>query len=191
MLFRSLLISMLIVLLSAFLLGCGDEVPQQAIDEAKAELDAAKTAGADRYVPDMYNTANKSYQDAMAIVEKEKEATFSSYDEALPLLQAAKEGAMNAKNAVEGAKEKVKAEIEGLLAQIPEEIKAARMAWKKAPRGKGTREPLAMMKQEIDDAEASVAAINTTMESGDYLAARQQAQQLISKIKQLQSELQQ
>ena len=85
----------------------------------------------------------------------------------------------------------MKAEVEGLLAQIPEEIKAARMAWKKAPRGKGTREPLAMMKQEIDDAEASVAAINTTMESGDYLAARQQAQQLISKIKQLQSELQQ
>jgi len=189
MLIRSLFVIILVALLGAFLIGCG-EVPQQAIDEAKAELDAAKSAEADRYVPDMYNAANKSYQDAMAIVEKEKEAMFSNYDEALPLLQAAKENATNAKNAVEGAKATVKGEVEGMLAQIPDEIKAARQLWKKAPRGKGTKEALAMMKQEIDDAEASVAKVNATMESGDYLAARQQAQQLMSKIKQLQAELQ-
>jgi hypothetical protein len=175
--------------MGALLIGCG-EVPQQAIDEAKAELDAAKSAEADRYVPDMYNAANKSYQDAMAIVEKEKEAMFSNYDEALPLLQTAKEGATNAKNAVEGAKTEVKTEVEGMLAQIPEEIKTARQLWKKAPRGKGTREALAMMKQEIDDAEASIEKVNATVESGDYLAARQQAQQLMSKVKQLQGELQ-
>ena len=186
---KQLSVILVIVLLGALLVGCG-EVPQQAIDEAKAELDAAKSAEADRYVPDMYNAANKSYQDAMAIVEKEKEAMFSNYDEALPLLQAAKEGAMNAKNAVEGAKSEVKTAVEGMLAQIPEEIKTARQLWKKAPRGKGTREALAMMKQEIDDAEASIEKVNATVESGDYLAARQQAQQLMSKVKQLQGELQ-
>lgn len=188
MIIRSLSMFLLVLILGAFLVSCG-EVPQQAIDEAKAELDAAKTAEADRYVPDMYNAANKSYQDAMAIVDKEKEAMFSNYDDALPLLQAAKEGAMNAKNAVAGAKEKVKAEVDGLIAQFPAEIKATRQAWQRAPRGKGSREALAAMKQDIDDAEASIAKINSTVESGDYLAARQQAQQLMSKIKQLQGEL--
>ncbi len=186
---KSLFVIILITLLGVFLMSCG-EVPQQAIDDAKTALDAAKGAEADRYVPDLYNAANKSYQDAMAIVEKEKEAMFSNYDEALPLLQAAKEGADNAKNAVADAKEKVKSEVEEMLAQVPAEIKAARQLWKKAPRGKGTREALEMMKQEIDDAEASAGKVNTALESGDYLAARQQAQQLMSKIKQLQSELQ-
>ncbi len=189
MFIRSFLFVLLVLSLGAFLISCG-EVPQQVIDETKAALDAAKTAGADRYVPDMYNAANKSYQDAMAIVEKEKDAMFSNYDEALPLLNAAKEAATGAMNAVADAKEKVKAEVEGMLAQIPEEVKTVKQMWKKAPRGKGTKEALEMMKQEIEAAEASVANVTATMETGDFLAARQQAQQLMSKIKQLQTELQ-
>ena len=44
--------------------------------------------------------------------------------------------------------------------------------------------------QEIKNAEASQAEVQTALESGDFLAARQKAQQIISKLQSLQAELQ-
>ena len=63
------------------------------------------------------------------------------------------------------------------------------MAWKKAPRGKGTREPLQMMKEEIAATEGRTSEVTSAMEQGDFLTARQKAQEIINKLKSLQAEL--
>ena len=177
------------LLLLFMLAGCAD-VPQQDIDDANAALNAAKQAEADKYVPDQYNAAKKSLDNAMAMVEEEKGSMFSNYDEAIQALQAAKQAANSAAEAVPAKKEEIKGEVENLLAQIPEVVKQTKTAWKKAPRGKGTREPLQMIKQDIENTEASVSEVNAALEQGDLLGARQKAQEIISKLQRLQSELQ-
>ena len=184
-----LFISLFVLVSMALMLtGCG-EVPQADIDAAQSALDAAKAAEADRYAPDMYNAAKKTFDDAMAMVEEEKSAMFSNYDEASTKLQQAATEANSAAQAVPAKKEEVKGEIDGLLAQIPGMVKETKMKWKKAPRGKGTREPLQLIKEDIEATEASVAQVTATVESGDLLAARQKAQEIINKLKKLQSEL--
>jgi hypothetical protein len=169
--------------------GCADP-PQQLMDEAKSALDAAKNAEADRYVPDLYNAAKKMLDDALALVEEEKGGWFSSYDEAISQLNAAKEAAAKATEAVAAKKEELKAAVEKMLQDIPAAVEKAKSQWKKAPRGKGTREALQMIKNDIEKTEASVSEVNTALESGDFLTAQQKAQAIMKKLQSLQSELQ-
>lgn len=177
------------VLVFAFM-GC-DEVPQQEIDDANAALTAAKNAGADQYLPDKYNAAKQALDRAMAVVKEEEDAMFSDFDEAKTLLAEAKTAADEAANGVAAKKEEVKQATEGLLANIPAEVETTMKMWRSAPRGKGTREPLQLMKEEIQAAEASQADVQAALDSGDFLAAQQKAQQIISKLQSLQAELQQ
>ena len=119
---KSIITLMLTLTIALFLVSCG-EVPQAEIDEAKAALDAAKNAEADKYVPELYNAAKRTLDNAMAMIEEEKDAMFSNYDDATAELQKAKEAAAKAAEAVPAKKEEVKGEVDNLLAQIPELVK--------------------------------------------------------------------
>ena len=183
-------ISLFSTLLLVFLLSSCGEVPQADIDAANAALEAAKTAGADTYLPDQYNAAKKTLDNALAMVEEEKSAMFSNYDEAVVQLTQAKEAADKAAQDAPAKKAEVKAEVESMVAQIGEMVKETKMMWKKAPRGKGTTEPLKQIKAEIEATESSVGDVTATLEQGDYLLARQKAQAIVAKLKNIQAELQ-
>jgi hypothetical protein len=186
---RNFLILSFTVIVALMLVGCA-KYPQAEIDAAQAALTAAKQAEADRYLPDMYNAAQKTMNDALALADKEKEAWFSNYDEALKLVASAKEAADNAANSVAAKKEEVKKGAEALVARIPEEVKNAKKMWQKAPRGKGTREALAAIKADIESQEKAVEEINALLASGDFLTAQQKAQATVDKLLSLQAELQ-
>ena len=181
---------LLLVVFALFLVGCGDEVPQQAIDDAKAALDAAKAAQADQYVPDQYNTASNQLNAALAQVEEQKEAMFSDFEEATNLLVSAKNAADEAASAVPAKKEEVKQGTESLLAQIPGEVKKTRTLWRKAPRGKESYAALKLIKEDINATESSVSEVNAALEAGDLLGAQAKAQSILSKLASIQSELQ-
>lgn len=184
--------TLLIFVFTAFLLvaltGC-DDIPQQQIDEANAALDAAKKAEADKYVPEKYNAAKQALDKAMAVVQEEESSTFSNFDEARNLLTEAKTAADEAAQAVSAKKEEVKGEAESLMAQIPDAVKTTMDAWRRAPRGKGTREALQQYKAEIEQADAQQTEIKTAVENGDYLTARKDAQTVLKKLQSLQGEL--
>lgn len=184
--FISLFIALLLV---ALLSGCG-EVPQADIDAANAALEAAKAAEADTYLPDQYNAAKKTMDNAMAMVEEEKSGMFSNYDEAVVKIKQAKDDADKAAQAAPAKKAEVKAEVENLVAQIGEMVKETKMMWKKAPRGKGSFEVLKQIKADIEATENSVGDVTATLEQGDLLLARQKAQAVVNKLKNIQSELQ-
>jgi len=173
-----------------FLFIACDDVPQQEIDAANASLDAAKNAEADRYVPDQYNAAKQALDRAMAVVQEEESAMFSDFDEARELLATAKTAADEATAAVPAKKEQVKQAVESALAGIPAEVAATQKMWRSAPRGKGTREALQMMKEEIDRTAAMQSDVQAAIDAGDYLAAQQKVQEISNKLKSLQTELQ-
>jgi len=178
-----------VILLALTLTGC-DDVPQQEIDEANAALDAAKKAGAEKYVPVKYNAAKQALDKAMSAVKEEESAMFSNFDDARNLLATAKTAAENAAKAAPAKKEEVKGEAEALLGQIPDGVKSAMDAWKRAPRGKGTREALQQIKAEIEQADSDQAEVKTAIDNGDFLTAKQKAQSISKKLQSIQSELQ-
>jgi hypothetical protein len=185
---KLIVILAIMVLMLMAIAGC-DSVPQEQIDEVNAAFDAAKKAGADKYVPEKFNAAKQALDRALAVVKEEESAMFSNFDEARNLIAAAKTAADEAAQAAPVKKAEVKAEAEALLAQIPGEVKSAMDAWRKAPRGKGTREALEQFKSEIEQADASQAEITTAIANEDYLTARQNAQATIKKLQSIQEEM--
>jgi hypothetical protein len=186
---KTLLYFLSMILVMFAFVGC-DDVPQQEIDDANAALDAAKTAEADKYVTDKYNAAKQALDRAMAVVQEEESAMFSNFDEARNLLATAKTAADEAAAAAPGKKEEVKQAAEAALAAIPDEVKATQKMWRTAPRGKGTREALAMIKTEIENTAAMQSQVQAALDGGDYLGAQQKAQEINGKLKSLQNELQ-
>jgi hypothetical protein len=186
---KTLLYFLSMILVMFAFVGC-DDVPQQEIDDAKAALDAAKQAEADKYVPDKYNAAKQAMDRAMAVVQEEESAMFSDFDEARNLLTTAKTAADEAAAAAPAKKEEVKQAVESALAAIPAEVATTKKMWRTAPRGKGTREALAMMKEEIARTEAMQSQVQAALDGGDYLGAQQKAQEITGKLKSLQNELQ-
>jgi hypothetical protein len=186
---KTLLYFLSMILVMFAFVGC-DDVPQQEIDDAKASMDAAKNAEADKYVPDKYNAAKQAMDRAMAVVQEEESAMFSDFDEARNLLTTAKNAADEAAAAVPAKKEEVKQAVEAALAAIPAEVATTKKMWRTAPRGKGTREALAMMKEEITRTEAMQSQVQAALDGGDYLGAQQKAQEITGKLKSLQNELQ-
>ena len=186
---KTLLYFLTMILVMVAFMGC-DDIPQQEIDDAKASLDAAKKAEADRYVPDMYNAAKQALDRSMAVVQEEESAMFSDFDEARNLLATAKTAADEATAAAPGKKEEVKQAVEAALAGIPAEVATTQKTWRSAPRGKGTREALQLLKEEIERTAAMQSEVQAAIDAGDYLAAQQKAQEISGKLKSLQGELQ-
>ena len=178
----------MLILLAFALVGC-DEVPHQEVDGAQAALDAAKQAEADKYVPDQYNAAKQALDKALATVKEEESAMFSNFDEAKNQLAAATTAAESATSAVPAKKEEVKQATEALLANIPGEVKTTQDMWRRAPRGKGTREALQLIKEDIERTAASESEVTAALESGDLLTAQQKANAIIAKLKSIQGEL--
>jgi uncharacterized protein Yka (UPF0111/DUF47 family) len=158
--------------------------PEAEMAAAKAAVDSAKSVEADRYVPDVFNQAKTKLNAGLAEVDKK------NYEEAAKLLVDATATAKAAADAVPGKKEEMKKETESLMAQVPDAVENARKAWKKAPRGKGTRETLQMIKDEISAQEAAVAQVQQSLDSGDILTAKQKVQAILGKLASITQELQ-
>ena len=75
--------------------ACG-KPPQEDIDAAKAALDAAKTAQADKWAGTDYQTAESSLSAAQAEVDAQAQKWFKNYDKAKELMMTAKADAEKA-----------------------------------------------------------------------------------------------
>jgi hypothetical protein len=172
-----------IIFMIALIVSCA-KPPEAEMAAAKAAVDSAKSVEADRYAPDLFGQAKTKLSAGLAEVDKK------NYEEAATLLVDAKATAKSAADAVPGKKEEMKSQTLALLEQVPAAVEQAQKAWKKAPRGKGTRETLQMIKDEISAQEAAVEQVNQSLESGDMLTAKQKAQAIIDKLASITNELQ-
>jgi len=180
----------LVLLFLVALMGCA-KVPQQAVDAAKAALDAAKSAEADRYATDMFNAAKDTLDAAMAEIETQngKFALTRSYGTAEKLLAGATAAANSAVEAAAANKTKVQAEAQQLLADAKTAIDNSKAMLKKAPRGKESRAAIEAMQNDITAIETMLGEANTAMTAGDYLTARDKASASISKANSIAEEV--
>jgi len=166
------------LILGIFVIGlfssCAKQ-PTQAIDTAKAAIEAASTAGANVYAADELKKLNDQMQAAMDEVNTQGKKFFKKFGPAKEMLA------------------KVQADADALKATIPAKIEAAKNAalqaqtearaaldeakalLEKAPMGKGTKADIMAMKADLDGLETSYAEIQTAIDGADYFGASAKA----------------
>ncbi|MFO7613352.1 MAG: hypothetical protein R6W71_01795 [Bacteroidales bacterium] len=170
--------------------GCA-KLPEAEIANAKAAVEAAKAAEADRYVPAEYQALSDSLDAAMTEVENQKSkfAMFRSYknvtaklNDVVVLAEPVKESAMT-------RKEEVKAEAQQMLAEATTMVSEVNDLIAKAPKGKEGKEALEAIKNDLALVEATLAEVSTLIENGDFLTALDKVKAATEKGNSLKMEL--
>jgi ribose 1,5-bisphosphokinase PhnN len=187
---KNLTLTLFVVLALVMVIGCA-KAPQQEVDAAKAALDAAKAAEADRYLPAEFNAVQDSLNAALAEIEKQnsKFALTRNYNRAKALLASVVTLANQAKDQVGPKKEEVKAQATQLSTDLQAALDEAKKLLKKAPRGKEGREALEAMTNELTTVENSMADVTTLMNNGDFLSAKDKLAAGLEKVKSIIDEL--
>ncbi len=149
------------------------KLPEAEIANAKAAIEAAKAAEADRYVPAEFKALNDSLNVAMTEVENQKSkfALFRSYKKVTVKLNNVVTLGNTVKENAGIRKEEVKNEASEVLAQANTLVTEVKDLILKAPKGKEGKEALEAIQSDLALVEASLAEVNTLMNNGDYLTA--------------------
>lgn len=187
---KNLTLTLFVVLALVMVIGCA-KAPQQEVDAAKAALDAAKAAEADRYLPAEFNAVQDSLNAALAEIEKQnsKFALTRNYNRAKALLASVVTLANQAKDQVAAKKEEVQAQATQLTTDLQAALDEAKKLLKRAPRGKEGREVLEAMTNELTAVENSMADVTTLMNNGDFLSAKDKLAAGLEKVKSIIEEL--
>lgn len=175
----------------AFLFTSCAKLPEMEMTNAKAAVEAAKAAEADRYVPAEYRAVQDSLNVAMTEVENQKSkfALFRSYkkvtvklNNVVTLANTVKENAGIKKEEVKNQAQQALAEATTLVAEVKDLIV-------KAPKGKEGKEALEAIQSDLALVEASLAEVSTLINNGDYLTALDKVKAANDKAASLKAEL--
>ncbi len=159
-----------LIVVTVLLTGCS-KVPQTELDAANAAIAAAKTAGAELYVPDAY----AALQDSMTIInekiELQKTKMFRKYDDVKEKLSAVTLLANSVSEQTEVRKNEVKTEVQNTLAEVKTILEENRQLITKAPKGKGGSAALLDIKNDISVIEVSLDEASKLFETNEYIAA--------------------
>ncbi|MFH1569883.1 MAG: hypothetical protein ABIL09_17960 [Gemmatimonadota bacterium] len=160
---------------TALLVGCGGEPPTADLDAAGQSLQAAKTAGAEKYASSQLSAAQQAYDKAKSAYDAEADKLFKNWDETKSLLTDAKTKSDRAASAAAQAKAAAKSGAEAAIADAAAAISAARDSLAAAPAGKGTEGDVEQLRTDLDGADADLSAARTAAAREDYDTAAAKA----------------
>ena len=149
--------------------------PTEAVDAAKAAIDAAAKEGADVYAADELKTLNDDLQAAMDEVSTQGKKFFKSFGTAKEMLAKVQTDADALKASIPARKEEAKAAAETALMEAKVAWEEAKTLLDKAPRGKGTKADIEAMKADLAGLETAAGEAMASFEAGDYFGAREKA----------------
>ncbi|MCK9401488.1 MAG: hypothetical protein M0Q51_16035 [Bacteroidales bacterium] len=188
---RNVMLTLASLAAMAFLFTSCAKLPEMEMTNAKAAVEAAKAAEADRYVPAEYRAVQDSLNVAMTEVENQKSkfVLFRSYkkvtvklNNVVTLANTVKENAGIKKEEVKNQAQQTLAEATTLVAEVKELIL-------KAPKGKEGKEALEAIQSDLALVEASLAEVSTLINNGDYLTALDKVKAANDKAASLKAEL--
>jgi hypothetical protein len=168
------------------------KLPEMEMTNAKAAVEAAKAAEADRYVPAEYRAVQDSLNTAMTEVENQKSkfVLFRSYKKVTVKLNNVITLAGTVKTNAGIKKEEVKNEAQQTLAAATTTVTEVKELILKAPKGKEGKEALEAIQSDLALVEASLAEVSTLINNGDYLTALDKVKAANDKANSLKTELQ-
>jgi len=168
------------------------KAPQAEIDAANVSIEAAKTAGADRYAPESFNAASEALKTALTAVEEQnsKFALFRNYDASKTTLASVATLSTKAVEETTAKKAALKAEVTQSVTDLTALIASDKELLAKAPKGKEGKAALEAIGQEI----AVVETVNTEVTAGvanneDILTLSDKIKPAVEKAKAINTEL--
>ncbi len=155
--------------------------PQQAMDEAKAAVEAAKNEGADVYAAEELKALEDSLTAAMDEVETQGQKFFKKYGSSKEMLAKVKTDAEALKASLPERKEQAKAEAMAMMEEAKAALEEAKALLEKAPKGKGTKADIDAYIADLKGLEDSLIDVQGTIDGGDYLGALDSAKTIKEK----------
>lgn len=165
-----IIIGLTTVVVIVILTGCS-KVPQAELDAANTAIEAARTAGADLYLPDAYAALQDSMKLITEKMELQKTKMFRKYGEAKEKLNTLTLQADSVTRQTEVRINEVKTEVQNTLAEVKTILKENKQLITKAPKGKGGSAALMEIKNEISVIEISLDEASKLFETNEYIAA--------------------
>ncbi len=177
-------LALLVVVTCALLMvtGCG-KAPEQEMATAEAAFDAADQTETELYASDVYKMAMDTLNAAQAAKQEadSKFALFRSYGKSKELFVRAQALAQEAQATAQSQKEQVKQEVSGLIVEAKNTLDAAAGALSKAPRGKGSKADIELIKNDLNAANVAYEEARIDFDAGKYMAAQTKLQAVIKK----------
>ncbi|MGB7294077.1 MAG: hypothetical protein WBC70_00675 [Candidatus Aminicenantales bacterium] len=149
--------------------------PTEAIDAAKAAIEAASTEGAGIYSGDELKALNDDLQVAMDEVSTQGKKFFKSFGTAKEMLAKVQADAEALKATIPAKKEAAKDAALQAQTEAQAALTEAKALLEKAPMGKGTKADIEAMKADLAGLETSFAEIQAAIDGQDYLGASAKA----------------
>jgi uncharacterized phage infection (PIP) family protein YhgE len=185
---NKILVGLSAIMIAAMFMGCA-KVPQTEIDAANAAIEAAVTAGADKYLPNDFAAVKDSMNAIMEGIELQKSKTFAKYGDAKLKLASVATMATELIPKTEARIAELKAEVPKKLEEVKALVQETKQLLLKAPRGKEGLAALNAIKGEIATVESSMGDVTSLLEK-DVLAASNKVNGLLEKLNQIKKELQ-
>lgn len=145
--------------------------PQQAMDEAKTAVEAAKNEGADVFAAEELKALEDSLTGAMDEVETQGKKFFKKYGTSKEMLAKVKTDAEALKASIPQRKEQAKNEAMAMMEEAKVALEEAKALLEKAPKGKGTKADIEAFTADLKGLETSLTEVQGAIDSGDYLGA--------------------
>ena len=162
------------------------------MDAANVAIEAAKKAGADRYVAASFQAAVDAQKSGLAQVEEQnaKFALFRNYDAAKTTLVSVTTLSNKAVEETTARKEALKAEVTAAVTELTASIAANKELLAKAPKGKEGKAAVEAIGQEIGVVETVLTEVSAGLTNNDdILTLSEKVKPAVEKAKAINTEL--
>ncbi|MEW5925631.1 MAG: hypothetical protein AB1746_16735 [Candidatus Zixiibacteriota bacterium] len=183
----SLLLALALIIWVA---GCS-KAPEVQIKASEDAMQQAALGEAEQYAPETYMMAMDSLNAAKAEKQAQdgKFALFRKYGKSEEMYAAAQRLAEQAFTEAEANKEQVRVENLALVAAIDTLMAEVNKAVAGAPKGKGTRADLALIKSDLATIDQSYKGAVAEHDAGKYLSAKAKLEAVREQLNRIKSEL--
>ncbi len=180
----------LAVIALLLVVGCS-KPPETEMQNANNAITAAKTAEAEQYAPDAYRIAADTLNAANAAKTEQdsKFALFRSYGKSKDMYVAAQALAEKAVTEAQAEKEKVRLAVMDMLTKAQADIDAATKALDKAPRGKGSKADIELIKADLAGVNTGYAEAKADFDAGKFLVAKGKLETVMAKAQSIITEI--
>ncbi len=178
--FKRLTLIVAALALLALMVGCS-KPPEVEMQAANSAMRAAQTAEAETYVPDSFRAAMDTLNAADAAKKEQdsKFALFRSYGKSKEMFVKATEMFNNVATEAATEKERVHQEVVAALATAKAVVDSASAALAKAPRGKGDKADIELIKGELANVQTGYADAEADINTGKYMVAKSKIESVV------------
>lgn len=185
-------LSVLAILAMMLLVVAGCSKPPEAeMQAAQVAIDAARTAEAEQYAGASWRAAQDALNAANAAKQEQdsKFALFRSYGASKEMFVSAASLAGKASTDAAAEKERMRIEVEGLLAQGQTAFDAASAALAKAPVGKGNKADIELIKNDLMGVSAAFDDAKADFAAGKYISAKSKVEGVMGSAQRITAEI--